>query len=810
MEENGRHPNTLNNSDEDTESPLDSQSGYEKYLLGFVLCQIVGIKHYNGKISGREMVALVREPLNAFDPNAIKVLNTRIIQVGYIEKIIASVLAPLIDQNLITVEGIVPNFAKGGVAKFKLPVQVHIFTRREEFNTVRSELSRCGLQLISQNDAGFGLSEAVVVMERSKGKILQQVDEIFKLVNEEIRKRALEKLEPPHDIIKSELLPHQKEGLGWLVYKETSNELPPFWEEKDGLYVNVLTNYQTSTRPHPLRGGILADDMGLGKTLTLLSLIAFDKQPTKNSRKRQKVEKKSLKTTLVVCPPSVISTWVTQLGDHTKPGSMKMYMYYGERTDDPKELQKYDIVLTTYATLVSEETWEESPIKKIEWWRLVLDEAHVIRNYKTQQSRVVANLNAKMRWAVTGTPIQNGFFDLFAFMTFLRFEPFSIRCYWRRLISRPLAQEFQLGLTRLQTLVATLSLRRTKEGSLDGLLPEKSIETCFVELSSAERTLYDQLEAEARVVVSSYISPSRVTNNYMNVLSVILRLRQICIDVAMCPADLKLLLPSEIEDVKNKPELLKKMVAFLQEGEDFDCPICMCPTTNMIITCCAHLFCKACILKTLKDTRRACPMCRHPLSESDLFSAPQDVSDNNGPIKVPNSKLSSKVSQLLKLLIESRNENPSRKSVIFSQFRKMLIMLEEPLREAGFKFLRLDGSMNAKKRGEIIKEFSMVGGATVLLASLKASGVGINLTVASRVYFLEPWWNPAVEEQAMDRVHRIGQTEKVKVVRLIAKNTIEERMVKLQEVKKDGAREAFQDGGGRIKNDHIRLLFSLK
>ncbi|XP_047331671.1 putative SWI/SNF-related matrix-associated actin-dependent regulator of chromatin subfamily A member 3-like 1 [Impatiens glandulifera] len=790
----------LSNSDEE-----DIES-----LLGFVSCQIDGITHDGAKISGREMVVLVREPQNSSEPNAIMVFNTCTIKVGYIENIVASVLAPLIDQNLITVDGIALNSVREDRPSFDFRVQVNIFARRGEFNTVRSELSRGGLQLISKNDAGFSLSETAMVRGRRKGKSQEEVDEIFELMNEKISKRELEKLEPPYDIIKSELLPHQKEGLGWLVHQETSNELPPFWEEKDGVYVNVLTNHQTRVRPHPLRGGILADDMGLGKTLTLLSLIAFDKQPTKSSRKKLKVEKQSLKTTLVVCPPSVISTWVTQLGDHTKPGSMKMYMYHGERTDDPTELQKYDIVLTTYATLVSEESWKESPIKKIEWWRLVLDEAHVIKNFKTQQSRVVTNLSAKMRWAVTGTPVQNGSFDLFAFMTFLRFQPFSIRCYWRRLISRPLAQEFQVGLARLQTLIATLSLRRTKEGSLAGLLPEKSIETCYVELSSSERTLYDELEKDARVIVSKYMSLNRVTNNFTSILTLILRLRQVCLDVALCPADIKLLLPSVIEDVKNNPELLKKMVAFLQEGEDFDCPICMCPTTNMIITCCAHLFCKACILKTLKDTRRVCPLCRHPLSESDLFSAPQDVSDNDEPIKVPNSKLSTKVSLLLKLLIESRNEKPSRKSVIFSQFRKMLIMLEEPLREAGFMFLRLDGSMNAKKRGKIIKEFSVVGGATILLASLKASGVGINLTVASRVYFLEPWWNPAVEEQAMDRVHRIGQTEKVKVVRMIAKDTIEERMLKLQDMK-DGAKKAFVGGVGRNKNDsHIRFLFSLE
>jgi len=145
----------------------------------------------------------------------------------------------------------------------------------------------------------------------------------------------------------------------------------------------------------------------------------------------------------------------------------------------------------------------------------------------------------------------------------------------------------------------------------------------------------------------------------------------------------------------------------------------------------------------------------------------------------------------------------------------MLILLEEPLKAAGFKILRLDGSMNAKRRAQTIQEFGLLtpDGPTVLLASLKASGVGINLTAASRVYLLEPWWNPAVEEQAMDRVHRIGQKEDVKIVRMIAQNSIEERILELQEKKKKLAREAFSRKGPKDRRDvgvdDLRTLMSL-
>lgn len=407
--------------------------------------------------------------------------------------------------------GIVPK-ASARANRYKIPCQVHIFARIEAFDVVKSNISDAGLHLISENNASFALSEAAVVKQRREGLGEKSVDEIFKLLDEQIgQSGALEALEPPKYVIKSELLLHQKEGLAWLVHRENSLDLPPFWEERDRAYVNVLTNYKTNEKPEPLRGGIFADDMGLGKTLTLLSLIAYDKfcgdGPSTvdtgdvnagkdlevdkeeetiaaakkgakrergsdriiTSRRRQKTDDveagdskgKSVcdlgtsdrgdsRTTLIVCPPSVFSAWVTQLGEHTVPGRLKVYMYYGERTRNAGELQKYDIVLTTYSTLASEDAREESPVKKIEWRRIILDEAHLIKNVNALQSRAVTKLNAKRRWIVTGTPIQNHSFDLFSLMAFLRFEPLSIKSYWNSLIARALALGDEKGISRLQ------------------------------------------------------------------------------------------------------------------------------------------------------------------------------------------------------------------------------------------------------------------------------------------------------------------------------------------------------------------------
>ncbi|MFQ6663207.1 hypothetical protein Gotur_030809 [Gossypium turneri] len=851
---------------EDQES--SSQSSFDTYLLGFVIANIVGLQYYRGKISGREMVGLVREPLNPYDGNALKVLNTRTLQVGHIERSVAAVLSPLIDSHLIVVEGIVPN-SRSASNRYKIPCQIHIFARLEAFNSIKSAISRGGLELISHSDVSFTLSEAAVVKGNRAGGESQSLDKVFKLVEKNVSKKAaMEPIEPPNEVIISQLLLHQKEGLGWLLHKENSNELPPFWEEKGGEFVNVLTNYQTDKRPEPLRGGIFADDMGLGKTLTLLSLIAFDKfgsfvpnsgdagieeiaeedvkkgkrgrgaskkgtrprkkRNTKEAEFGSKAKGKSVsvadgcvsfsgrRTTLVVCPPSVFSSWITQLEEHTSPGKLKVYMYYGgERTKEVEELKKYDIILTTYSTLATEESWFDSPMKKIEWWRVILDEAHVIKNANAQQSKAVTNLKATCRWVVTGTPIQNGSFDLFSLMAFLRFEPFSIKSYWRSLVQRPLAQGNKNGLSRLQVLMASISLRRIKGNNLVGL-PPKTLQTCYVELSVEERELYDQIEGKAKNVIQEFIANDSLVRNYSTVLGMLLRLRQICTSLALLPLDLRALFPSSnVEDVSNNPELLKKMVVMLQDGEDFDCPICISPPVDVVITRCAHIFCRSCILKTLQRTKPCCPLCRQPLSQSDLFSAPPKSSEADHTEISSRNPTSSKVSALLSLLRESRDQKPATKSVVFSQFRTMLLLLEKPLTDSGFKILRLDGSMNAKKRAQVIEEFQVPGpdGPTVLLASLKASGAGINLTAASRVYLIEPWWNPAVEEQAMDRVHRIGQKEDVKIVRLIARNSIEERVLELQERKKKLATEAFGRKGPKNRKevtiDDLRTLMSL-
>lgn len=200
-------------------------------------------------------------------------------------------------------------------------------------------------------------------------------------------------------------------------------------------------------------------------------------------------------------------------------------------------------------------------------------------------------------------------------------------------------------------------------------------------------------------------------------------------------------------------------------------------------------------------------MCRVTLTASDLFAAPSVV-ETTDAIKpeMQQESFSAKIKALVELLLQARENEPSVKSVVFSQFSGMLNLVEVALEEAGFKFVRIDGSMTLKKREAALRAFESKdpSSPSVFLLSLKAAGVGLNLVAASQVFMLDPWWNPAIEEQAMDRVHRLGQTRDVEIVRLIVRDSIEERILNLQEKKRNLATSAFKKSTEQMRKTCIQ------
>ncbi|XP_010013263.1 PREDICTED: helicase-like transcription factor, partial [Nestor notabilis] len=845
--------------EEDTDSAV---------LYGTLRGSVVGLRYYTGIVNNNEMVALQREPNNPYDKNAVKVNNVNGDQVGHIKKELAAALSGIMDNKLALIEGIVPYGAKN---TFTMPVQMSFWGREENKEAVLDQLKRHGFKLApplkgSECDfatkwisgrAGPSYSAPVhAAVQLTPEQLKSEFDKLFEELKEDDKTCELEGAEA----VATLLLPHQKQALAWMVSRENSNDLPPFWEERSNFYYNTLTNFAEKKRPKNVLGGILADDMGLGKTLTTIALILTNFQDGKplpvqkipsdkfyeesgtnsmNSVGRrlckgitsiQSVEKKysadGPRATLIVCPLSVLSNWIDQFEQHIHQDfHVNIYIYYGsDRSRDPSFLSEQDIVLTTYNILATDYGMRgDSPLHKVTWLRIVLDEGHTIRNPNAQQTKAALNLNGHRRWILTGTPIQNSVKDLWSLISFLKLKPFTDREWWHRTIQRPVTMGAPGGLGRLQCLIRSITLRRTKKSKVKGKrvleLPERKVLIQHVTLTEEERQIYQSVKKEGKAAISRFFSEGTVLAHYADILGVLLRLRQLCCHPRLCintssssfSADNKT--PEELHEM-----LVSKMKLVLSSGSDEECAVCLESLTVPVITRCAHVFCRPCIFEVIRSEQpnAKCPLCRSQLRAEDLVECPLE-----GEIDSSNEKKSdqewissSKINALMHALIELRRDDPTAKCLVVSQFTTFLSLIENPLKESGFAFTRLDGSMAQKKRVEAIQCFqsSQAGSPTVMLLSLKAGGVGLNLTAASRVFLMDPAWNPAAEDQCFDRCHRLGQKHNVVITKFIVKDSVEENMLKIQNKKRELAAGAFatkKPSASEIKQTKINAIKAL-
>ncbi|KAF8465247.1 SNF2 family N-terminal domain-containing protein [Kalaharituber pfeilii] len=376
-------------------------------------------------------------------------------------------------------------------------------------------------------------------------------------------------------------------------------------------------------------------------------------------------------------------------------------------------------------------------------------------------------------------------------------------------------------------------------------LPSKNIIIEEIELSKPEREVYDHIFMRAKRTFAANVEAGTLMKSYTTIFAQILRLRQSCChptlvrrkevvadeeeEAAALDAstgfaddmDLQELITrftSEIEDegAKSAKAYGAHVLQQIQEEAEAECPICAEEKmVDMVVTGCFHATCKKCLLdhieyqKNLRKTPK-CVTCREPIKERDVFEVlkediPPDLTPTPDPLyssqpsqTVPTqssqqqitlrrlaSRSSAKIEHLLSKLKSLRRTHPTSKSTVFSQFTSFLDLLEPALSRAKIPFVRFDGTMSQSQRVEAIKKFQSNPSFMVLLISLRAGGVGLNLTSARWVFMMDPWWSFAVEAQAIDRVHRMGQTEDVTVWRFVVKDSVEERMVgKIQARKK--------------------------
>ncbi|CAI5483785.1 unnamed protein product [Closterium sp. Yama58-4] len=269
------------------------------------------------------------------------------------------------------------------------------------------------------------------------------------------------------------------------------------------------------------------------------------------------------------------------------------------------------------------------------------------------------------------------------------------------------------------------------------------------------------------------------------------------------------------EYVQSVMEQLKRRREGLTQGGD-ECPVCLEAAEDAVFMPCAHIACRECLLTAWRPSVNGpCPVCRRPILRSQLITVPRA---SRFSLDVEASWQDSvKVRQLLQCLGEIRAASAwkganggggGEKSVVFSQWTAFLDLLEIAFKRAKVLYVRLDGSMAQQQRERAINEFRENPKVEVLLVSLKAGGVGLNLTAASHAFVMDPWWNPSVEEQAVMRVHRIGQTRPVTVTRFIVRDSVEERMQKVQLRKDQMVQGALMDDGARTARiNELKMLF---
>ncbi|KAI9080161.1 hypothetical protein K1719_037839 [Acacia pycnantha] len=639
------------------------------------------------------------------------------------------------------------------------------------------------------------------------------------------------------------------------------------------IYLNVFSGEATIEFPSTLqmaRGGILADAMGLGKTIMTIALLLAHSgtggssssqlmdQPLSESgevndtvQNSSNVPKKASKFSgfeklrkqrntltnggsLIICPMTLLGQWKAEIETHVQPGSLSLYVHYGQsRPKDAKTLVQSDIVITTYGIVASEFSIENAEdnggLFSIRWFRVVLDEAHTIKSSKSQISMAVSALVADRRWCLTGTPIQNNLEDLYSLLRFLRIEPWGHWAWWNKLVQKPFEEGDERGLKLVQSILKPIMLRRTKHSmDRDGkpiiVLPPAEVRIIYCELTEAEKDFYEALFKRSKVKFDQFIEQGRVLHNYASILELLLRLRQCCDHPFLVMSrgdtqeysDLNKLAKRFLKGSHNAPEgeakvapsraYIQEVVEELRKGEQGECPICLEAFEDAVLTPCAHCLCRECLLASWKNSNSGlCPVCRKTISRQDLLTAPRESRFQMDIEK--NWVESCKVTALLHELENLRSS--SSKSIVFSQWTAFLDLLQIPFTRNNISFVRLDGTLNQQQREKVLKQFSEDSNILVLLMSLKAGGVGINLTAASNAFVMDPWWNPAVEEQAVMRIHRIGQTKNVAIKRFIVKGTVEERMEAVQARKQRMISGALTDQEVRTARiEELKMLFT--
>ena len=471
---------------------------------------------------------------------------------------------------------------------------------------------------------------------------------------------------PPPVGLNATLRDYQQQGLNWLQF---------------------LREYNFA--------GILADDMGLGKTVQTLAHLLVEKEAGRMTS-----------PCLIIAPTSLMGNWRREATRFT-PDLKILTLQGSDRKQHFDELNEYDLILTTYPLLPR----DKETLLTVDYHYLVLDEAQVIKNPKSQAARTVREIKTSHRLCLTGTPMENHLGELWAQFDFLMPGFLGDNAFFKKIYRTPIEMHGdQQQRERLSKRLQPFMLRRTKQEVATELPPKTEI-IRSIPLYDTQAALYESIRITMEKKVRDAIANKGLARSHITILDALLKLRQTCCD----------------------PRTL-----------------------------------------SLKEAQK--------ITES------------------------AKLDLLMEMLPEQLEEG--RRILVFSQFTKMIALIEKELNARKIEYSKLTGQ--TKKRDEAIERFKS-GEADIFLISLKAGGVGLNLTEADTVIMYDPWWNPAVETQAADRAHRIGQDKPVFVYKLITENTVEEKILAMQE-KKRALADSIYNGGKKeqslkLSSDDLTELF---
>jgi len=574
-------------------------------------------------------------------------------------------------------------------------------------------------------------------------------------------------LKPIHDkvILKLPLKPFQERVVAEMRHREIHENLSDLLilNTKKGYRFNALSCKQNG---YDVKGGILALPPGTGKTICMLALI------------KQGIELYNISRTLVVVPLTLMDQWVKETERFT---DLKIGEIHGRKCT----YQDKDIVFTTYGTVTSKFTDLNHPIFD-SFDRVVFDESHQPKEFRSKKIRACSYIHTTYRWCISATPYrESSFHNLHPQLAMLNVFPFdSARTNF---FPHLMCQENDHTKWLIAQIASIIINPRIDHLNIPG--PTFHIVRC----TNTNHDLYELLFQMVRQRVSILLE--KIGYRYQQVMSLVNMLGVSATDPTILPlhvwgercdtTDFAITNMDDLcQELSKQSGFATEVLKTLDKIEETTCCLCLETMVRPTITDCLHLFCHDCIKKSL-EFKNNCPQCRKSLNSNSFkeITTKHETTKKDGFLYMYDNlgrriKLPERLSEIMKRtnssdkLIKVKNIiEMEKRVVIFSQYNSVLNHFYKNIDSASI----ISGKCTRRKRARNIEDFKS-GKTNVILLSTKVADIGINLTEANAIIFLEPGLESAVKTQAIGRVRRIGQENSIKVYTMVTENTIEERI----------------------------------